>query len=197
MQCLLERQPDVKVAGAVGDANAAIRSVQRLQPQVAIMDVSLPGMSGIDATRLMIGETPTLGVVIVSMHSSPTIARRAFEAGALGFLVKDTGTEELLKAVRAAAAGERYISQRLAQALFDARKGAGQRDFTVEALTPTERNILRLVAEGRSNFEVAATIGLSPRTVETYRSRLMRKLGIENLPSLVRYAIRHGLVPLD
>jgi DNA-binding NarL/FixJ family response regulator len=145
----------------------------------------------------MQGKAPTVNVVILSAHSSPILVRRAVEAGALGFLAKDVGAEELLRAVRAAASGERYIGQKLAHLLLDARRNPGSREFAVEVLTPAERDILRLVTEGKSNFEVAAAIGLSPRTVETYRGRLMRKLGIENLPSLVRYAIRHGIIPLD
>jgi DNA-binding NarL/FixJ family response regulator len=197
MRCILDQHSDLRVIAAVADASEAIREAERIKPNVAVMDISMPGLNGIDATRLLTGKAPELGVVIVSTHSSPIVVRRAVEAGALGFLAKDAATEELLRAVRAAGAGERYISQRLAHSLLDARRSAGPRDYAVEVLTPTERNILRLVTEGRSNFEVAATIGLSPRTVETYRGRLMRKLGIENLPNLVRYAIRHGIIPLD
>jgi DNA-binding NarL/FixJ family response regulator len=197
MRCILDQHSDLRVIAAVADASEAIREAERIKPNVAVMDISMPGLNGIDATRLLTGKAPELGVVIVSTHSSPIVVRRAVEAGALGFLAKDAATEELLRAVRAAGAGERYISQRLAHSLLDARRSAGPRDYAVEVLTPTERNILRLVTEGRSNFEVAATIGLAPRTVETYRGRLMRKLGIENLPNLVRYAIRHGIIPLD
>ncbi len=197
MRCILEQHPDVRVVGAVADAGEALREAERVRPNVAIIDISMPGLNGIDATRLMTGRAPDLSVVILSMHSSPMVVRRAVEAGALGFVAKDAATEELVRAVRAAGAGERYISQRLAHSLLDARKSAGPREYAVEVLTPTERNILKLVTEGKSNFEVAAAIGLSPRTVETYRGRLMRKLGIENLPTLVRYAIRHGIIPLD
>ncbi|HEX4584387.1 MAG TPA: response regulator transcription factor [Burkholderiaceae bacterium] len=197
IECVLERQTDIRVIASVADASAAIQEAERLQPHVVVMDITMAGMNGIDATRLLTGKRPDIGVVILSIHTSPVIVRRAIEAGALGFLTKDAGTDELLRAVRTAAAGERYISQRLAQGLIDARKATGKSDFTVEVLTATERDILRLVTEGRSNFEVAAAIGLSPRTVETYRGRLMRKLGVENLPSLVRYAIRHGIIPLD
>jgi DNA-binding NarL/FixJ family response regulator len=197
MRCILDQHSDLRVIAAVADAGEAIREAERIKPNVAVMDISMPGLNGIDATRLLTGKTPELGVVILSTHSSPIVVRRAVEAGALGFLSKDAGTDELVRAVRAAGAGERYISQRLAHSLLDARRSAGPRDYAVEVLTPTERNILRLVTEGKSNFEVAATIGLSPRTVETYRGRLMRKLSIENLPNLVRYAIRHGIIPLD
>ena len=197
MRFILDQHPDLRVIAAVADANEAIREAERVKPNVAVMDISMPGLNGIDATRLMTGKAPELGVVIVSTHSSPIIVRRAVEAGALAFLAKDAGTDELVRAVRAAGAGERYISQRLAHSLLDARRSAGPREYAVEVLTPTERSILKLVTEGKSNFEVAATIGLSPRTVETYRGRLMRKLGIENLPGLVRYAIRHGIIALD
>jgi len=197
MSCILGQHADVRVVAAVGDATEAIREAERVKPHVAVMDISMPGLNGIDATRLMTGKAPGLGVVILSTHSSPVVVRRAVEAGALGFLAKDAGTEELVRAVRAAGAGERYISQRLAHSLLDARRSAGPRENGVEVLTPTERNILKLVTEGKSNYEVAAAIGLSPRTVETYRGRLMRKLGIENLPTLVRYAIRHGIIALD
>ncbi len=197
MRCILERQTDVRVIGAVADANAALREAERLHPHVIVMDVMLQGMNGIDATRLLAGKAPNSGVVMFSIHSSPVIVRRAIEAGVLAFLPKDAASDELLQAVRAAAAGERYISQRLANSLLDARRSAAPREFALEVLTPTERNILRLVTEGKSNFEVAAAIGLSPRTVETYRGRLMRKLGIDNLASLVKYAIRHGIVPLE
>jgi DNA-binding NarL/FixJ family response regulator len=197
LQCVLERQSDIRVSAAVANAAEAIRAAEQSKPAVVIMDVAMPGMNGIDATRLMLGNAHRVGVVILSMQTSPMIVRRAIEAGALGFVAEDAATDELLRAVRAAAAGERYISQRLAHCLLDARKGAASREFTVESLTPAERDILKLVSEGKSNFEVAATIGLSPRTVETYRGRLMRKLGIEDLPTLVRYAIRHGVIPLD
>ena len=197
MRCILERQTDVRVIGAVADANAAVREAERLHPHVIVMDVMLQGMNGIDATRLLAGKAPNSGVVMLSIHSSPVIVRRAIEAGVLAFLPKDAASDELLQAVRAAAAGERYISQRLANSLLDACRSAAPRESALEVLTPTELNILRLVTEGKSNFEVAAAIGLSPRTVETYRGRLMRKLGIDNLASLVKYAIRHGIVPLE
>jgi DNA-binding NarL/FixJ family response regulator len=197
MRCILDQHSDLRVIAAVADASEAVREAERVKPNVAVMDISMPGLNGIDATRLMTGKAPSVGVVILSTHSSPIVVRRAVEAGALGFLAKDAATEELVRAVRAAGAGERYISQRLAHSLVDARRSSGPRDYAVEVLTPTERNILRLVTEGKSNFEVAAAIGLSPRTVETYRGRLMRKLAIENLPNLVRYAIRHGIIPLD
>lgn len=191
LQCILENQPDLRVVGAVGDGSAAIRETERLRPRVVIMDIAMPGMNGIEATRVIAERLPAVAVLILSMHSSPIIVRRAIEAGARGYIAKDGAAEEMVRAVRAVVEGQRYIGQGLAQGLFEMKRAG------VEALTPTERNILKLVAEGQSNAAIAATIGLSPRTVETYRLRLMRKLGVENLASLVRYAIRHGFIALD
>ena len=197
MRCLLERRPDVRVVAAVGDGNAAIREAERLKPDVVVMDITMPGMNGIEATRVISDKMPEVAVIIFSMQSSPIIVRRALEAGARGYLSKDAVAEELVRAVRAVADGKRYIGQGLAQNLLDPQKGARKGDYAAEVLTTAELNILKLVVEGKSNPAIAVTIGLSPRTVETYRLRLMRKLGIENLPSLVRYAIRHGIIPLE
>jgi DNA-binding NarL/FixJ family response regulator len=197
VRCLLERQPDVRVVAAVGDGSAAIREAERLQPHVVVMDITMPELNGIEATRVIADRMPGVAVIIFSMHSSPNIVRRAIKAGARGYVCKDAATEEVVRAVRVVADGKRYIGRGLAQNLLDVQEGLGDGDRTQEALTTAERNILKLVAEGKSNPEVAATIGLTPRTVETYRLRLMRKLGIENLPSLVRYAIRHGIIPLE
>ncbi len=183
--------------GAAGDGTTAVREAERLSPEIVLMDIAMPGMSGIDATRVLAETQPATGVLILSMHASPFILRQAVDAGARGYLCKNLDTEELAPAIRAVAEGRRYIGHGLVQALLDAQRDAGHGRHSVETLSTTERNILKLVADGLSNAMVATTIGLSPRTVETYRLRLMRKLGLENLPSLVRYAIRHGIAPLD
>ena len=194
---VLEREPDIRVVAAVADASAALSETARLMPNVVIMDITMPGMNGIEATRLLADKMPATAVIILSTHCSPIIVRRAVEAGACGYVSKDLPSEELIRAVRAAAAGKRYIGQGLLQGLLDVRKGVGDSEHTPQLLTTTEQNIIQLVAEGKSNREVAAIIGLSPRTVETYRLRLMRKLELDGLPSLIKYAIRHGLVPLE
>jgi DNA-binding NarL/FixJ family response regulator len=198
---VLERQPGLRVVGAVGDATAAIREAVQWHPQVVVMDITMPGMNGIDATRVLGDQVPETAVVILSTHASPVTVRRAVEAGARAYVSKDMHTEELVRAVRAAAGGQRYIAEGTLQSLPDGQAKA--RPLAVapapdeEALTTMEQNILTLVAEGRSNAQVAAAIGLTRRTVETYRLRLMRKLQFDNLPSLVKYAIRHGLIPLE
>jgi DNA-binding NarL/FixJ family response regulator len=197
LRCLLERRPGVRVVAAVGDGSAAIREAERLKPDVVVMGITMPGLNGIEATRIIAERMPGIAAIILSAHASPLIARRAMEAGARGYLCKDAATEEVLRAVHAVADGKRYIGQGLAQGILQVRKGARNSDRALENLTESERNIVKLVAEGKSNPEAGAAMGLSPRTVETYRLRLMRKLGIENLPSLVRYAIRHGIIPLE
>lgn len=197
VRCILEDQPDARVVAEAGDAETAIERALEIRPQVVVMDISLPGMNGIEATRLLLEKLPEVHIIMLSMHTSPVIVRRAVEAGAQGYVSKDVPSEELLRAIRAVVAGKRYLGQGLWQGLLDGPRTTRPGDNPLEVLTSTERSILQLVAEGRSNRQVADSIGLSPRTVETYRLRLMGKLGLENLASLVRYAIRHGLVPLD
>ena len=197
VQFILAAQPDVRVIATVGDASAALREAVRLKPDVAVMEITMPGMNGIDATRVLTDILPSTGVLILSMHSSPIIVRRAIDAGARGYLSKGVASEELVRAVRAVAGGKRYIGQGLFQRLPGVQDGSQPHDRTLELLTTTERNILRLVAEGKSNSQIASSMSLSPRTVESYRLRLMRKLDLANIPSLVKYAIRHGLIPLE
>jgi DNA-binding NarL/FixJ family response regulator len=197
VQCILERHAQFSVIASVPDADAALREAERHKPQVATMDITMPGMNGIDATRILHDKLPETRVLILSEHATPMVVRRAMDAGARGFVPKDIDAEELVRAVRTVASGEIYLAQRLTLALLDHRHRDGKCQSGVEALTTTERNILKLVTEGKSNLEVGQIIGLSRRTVETYRIRLMRKLALENLPSLVKYAIRHGLIPLE
>jgi DNA-binding NarL/FixJ family response regulator len=197
LHCLLDREPGIRVVGSVGDGASAVREASRLHPSVVVMGITMPGVNGIEATRLLGSRHPDIKVLILSIHASPVIVRQAIDAGALGYLVKDTNSEELVRAVRSVAGGNRYIGQGLAQIAFDLDRTARARHPPLEILTATELNILRLVAEGQTNPQIAALVGLSPRTVETYRLRIMHKLNLNHLPALVRYAIRHGVVPLD
>lgn len=196
LQCILERESDIRISAGAGDATTALREAERTTPHVAIMDMAVTGMNAIDATRALTGKLPGIGVIILSAHPSPPVVRRALEAGARSVVTRDIEADELVRAVRAAAAGEQYLSQ-IPSSWLDPRRGGSAAGSSIEALTGTEQKILKLVTEGRSNAAVAAAIGLSPRTVETYRVRLMRKLGIDNLPSLVRYAVRQGVIPLE
>lgn len=196
VRSLLERNSDIKVVASVGDGSTAIQEAGRLKPDVMVMDITMPGVNGIDATRAIAGKHPEIGVIMLSMHSSPIIVRRAIEAGARGYLLKETGPKEIVEGVRAVAAGDPYFDPGLSRHLASL-SGRRKARVTLDELTPSEHTILKLVAEGRSNPEIATKIGLSRRTVETYRLRLMRKLAIDNFASLVHYAIRHGIIPLE
>ena len=197
LRCILNAERDIKVIGTVADGSHAVREAEQLAPQVAVLGIAMAGFNGIEATRIIAEKSPAVGVLILSVHSTPVVVQRALDAGALGYLSRECTGDELANAVRAVAAGNRYLSQGLAEKFLDHHRGLRRGEQAVETLTATERNILKMVAEGESNPGVAKLLGLSPRTVETYRLRLMRKLGIENLASLVRYAIRHGITPLD
>jgi DNA-binding NarL/FixJ family response regulator len=195
LRSLLEKHDDMRVIATAHDGREAVAAAERFLPQVVIMEFNLRLLNGIDATRAITQRKPETGVIILSMQDSGTLIQRALQAGARGYLTKHTGGEELVKAVREVAAGKRYLGNSVADKVFDTlrRPGAG----VLEDLTATERDILGLVADGKSNAEVAAQLRLSTRTVETYRIRLMRKLGIDDLPSLVKLAIRHGITALD
>jgi DNA-binding NarL/FixJ family response regulator len=190
---LLEANADLRVVATADDGMVAVEKAAELQPEVAVMDISMPRMNGIDATRVITRRSPATSVVILSMHSTAELVRQATLAGARGFLLKEAAGDEVVRAVRAVAAGQRYFSSGIANKLLDLPGVAGA---GMEVLTAREREVLQLIAEGKSNAEAAAALGLSPRSVETYRGRLMQKLGIEDLPALVKFAIRHGITPL-
>jgi DNA-binding NarL/FixJ family response regulator len=195
LRSLLEKHDDMRVVAAVHDGREAVAAAERFLPQVVIMEFNLRLLNGIDATRAIVQRKPETGVIVLSMHDSGTLIQRALHAGARGYLTKDADGEELVKAVREVAAGKRYLGNSVADKVLDTprRPGAG----VLEDLTATECDILRLVVDGKSNAEVANQLRLSIRTVETYRIRLMRKLDIGDLPSLVKFAIRQGITALD
>ena len=197
LRSILNGERDIRVVASVRDGSEAVREIERQRPHVALLGVAMAGLNGIEATRIIVERSPAVGVLILSVHSTPAVVQRALDAGALGYLSRECTGDELIKGVRSVAAGHRYLSQGLAEKFLDHHRGVGRGEEAVESLTATERHILKLVAEGESNPAVAKMLGLSPRTVETYRLRLMRKLAIDNLASLVRYAIRHGITPLD
>jgi DNA-binding NarL/FixJ family response regulator len=196
LSCILSSHGDIRVVGAVGDGSDAVREAAQLSPQVVLMDISMPGLNGIEATRAILRKAPQIGVIVLSVHSSPLMVRRALDAGARGYVAKEAAAAEVVTAVREVAAGGRYLSEALEKQL-PAIERAAARGGGAEQLTSVEVEILRLVAEGKSNPQVAAILGLSPRTVETYRLRLMRKLEVDDLPALVKYAIRQGITKLE
>jgi DNA-binding NarL/FixJ family response regulator len=196
LRLILEAAPDVQVVATVGDGADAVRQAERLKPDIAIIGVLMPGLNGIDATRRLVQKNPRIGVVVLSMQAGLSVAQRAFEAGALGVLTKTSDRDEVLRAVRAVASGERFVSHGIGT-LLESATALRRGERPVATLTSAELNILRLVADGRTNPQVAASLGLSPRTVETYRQRLMRKLDLGSVAALVKYAIRNDIVALD
>jgi DNA-binding NarL/FixJ family response regulator len=188
---LLEAQPDMRVLGSFGDADSAVRFAQREEPDVAVVDIAMPQSSGIDITRRLRDASPETSVLILSMHSNPEYVRQALLAGALGYVAKESAGPVLVEAIRTVHAGRRYLSDTLgSEALL--RDHAAQAD-PLGALSARENQVLRCTVEGKTIAQTAVQLGISPKSVETYRSRVMTKLGIVDLPALVKFAIRNGV----
>jgi DNA-binding NarL/FixJ family response regulator len=200
LRYLLEAQPDIDVVGDAANGRQTLQLVKQLCPDVAIMDIAMPELNGIDATYQICRDCPSTQVIILSMYSTAEHVNRALLAGALGYVLKESAGIEVVKAVRAVYSGHHYLSQKLSDRLIDdylLQREATDEPSPLERLTPREREVLQLVVEGKSSAEIASTLSLSVKTVETYRSRLLHKLDIRDIPGLVKFAIQHGLTPLD
>ena len=193
MTRLLEAQPDMRVAGSFGEGEAAVRFAESDAPDVAIVDIAMPGQNGIEITRRLRDASPETGVLMLSMHSNPEYVHRALLAGALGYVAKESAGPVLVEAIRAVNAGRRYLSDTIRQdTLHRHETGAGELGL-LGALSAREQQVLRHTVEGKTIAQTAVLIGVSPKSVETYRSRVMTKLGIVDLPGLVKFAIRNGI----
>jgi len=190
---LLEAQSDMAVVGSFGDGREAVRFAAREEPDVAILDIAMPSASGIDIARQLRHAAPDTQLLVLSMHSNPEYVRQALLAGALGYVAKESAGVVLVEAVRQVQAGQRYLSESLDAEALQRVLGDGVERDPLEPLSAREREVLRYTVEGRTIAETAHQLGLSPKSVETYRSRMMTKLGIEDLPALVKFAIRHGI----
>jgi DNA-binding NarL/FixJ family response regulator len=186
---LLEDDPGIVVVGEAGDGEEAIRLARELEPKVILMDCALPGTSGLAAARRILESRPDAAIVMLSMHSEETLVRRALEAGARGYVLKNAVALDLVSAVKRAAAGETVLDSQLP--LGPALKGE-----PAAALTPRQLEILQLIVDGKSNREIAAELDLSVNTVSVHRANIMDALGIHKTAELVVYAIRNGLVNL-
>ena len=195
---LLNAEPDIKVIGDAEDGRDAAYQVAQLCPDVVIMDIAMPVLNGIESTSEIRVVCPSARVIILSMHSTTEHVIRALQAGAYGYLLKDSAGIEVVKAVHTVHAGHRYLSPKVADILID--QLIQQPETVIESplmrLSPREREVLQLAVEGKTNAEIAENLSLSTKTVGTYRSRLMVKLDIHDLPGLVKFAIRHGMTPL-
>lgn len=189
LRALLDAEPDIEVVAEADDGFRALDVAREATFDIAVMDVALPGLSGIDVTRRLAELQPTIAIVMLSMHDEGPTVERALRAGARAYVLKGAGVDKVKEAIRAVARGERYLSAGVADfALDDAVAGAGS------TLTQRERQILKLVAEGYTGRQIAALLSISPKTVENHRGRLMDKLGIHSTAGLVRYAMKAGLV---
>ena len=193
LRALLELDGSIQVVGEAADGRAALDGILAVQPEVVLMDVTMPDLNGIDAAQILTQKAPQIKVIILSVHSDSEHVYRAFQAGATGYLLKESAGAEVLAAVRAAKQDRRYVSPKIADAL------ALRRDprSPFESLSAREREVLQLTVTGSTSAAIAGKLNLSPKTVDTYRSRVMEKLGVQNLPELVRLAIKHGLTPAE
>jgi DNA-binding NarL/FixJ family response regulator len=197
LRYLLEGQANHTVAGEAADGREAVRLCAELKPDVAVVDVAMPGLNGIDATAQIVKANPSVAVVILSMYSDETYILRALSAGARGYLLKDSAEEDLLRAVETVAEGRPFFSPVIAQTILEdylrKMQMRGVQD-SYDLLTDREKEVLQLLAQGKSNKDVAAILDLSPYTVETHRNRLMQKLNLHNTAELVLYAVRKKLI---
>ena len=193
---LVEAQPDMEVIACVGDGREAVQQARESQPDVVLMDLSMPELNGADATRAILERDPKCRVIVLSMYAQREYVRRALKAGAAGYVVKRSAAKEVVDAIRAVHAGQRYLSPRVADVVLEDYTDDKQDDLLAR-LSAREREVLQLLAEGRTGAQIAERLSLSQKTVETYRARLVEKLGIRDLAGLVRFAIQRGLVSLD
>ena len=200
LRFLLEAQPDLDVIGDAGNGRETVRLVDKHRPDIVIMDIAMPEINGIEATWEILQRCPSAQVIILSMHSTNEHIKRAVKAGARGFLLKESAGVEVVEAVREVFRGECYFSQKISNRLIDRivwQLCNDESESQLEKLSPREIEVLQLVVEGKTSLEIAEILSLSPKTIETYRSRLMNKLEIDDITGLVKFAIQHGLTMLE
>ena len=195
---LLRNVPGVEVVAEAGDGQEALRLIREHQPDVVLLDIAMPGLNGLDVLTRIKGDCPATRVIILSMHANEEYVTHALRAGASGYVLKDAGAADLEQAISAVARGESYLSAAIPRRISDECSGDHVGEPGPHAtLTPRQREILQLLAEGHGTKDIAHILQLSAKTVETHRAQLMKRLGIHDVPGLVRYAIRAGLVSSD
>lgn len=197
LKLLLERQPDFSVVGEASEGREVVALTSRLNPDIVIMDISMPLLNGIEAAKRISGESPTTAVLILSMHCDEAYILRALKAGARGYLLKDSAEADLIQAVRAVHSGKAFFSPAVSKILADDYlrhvRQTGLED-PYELLTARERELLQLIAELKSTKEIATLLKVSPYTVDTHRGNLMQKLNMHSIPELILYAVRKGII---
>ncbi|HXX46699.1 MAG TPA: response regulator transcription factor [Myxococcota bacterium] len=194
LRALLEGGNDLQVVGVAGNGREAVAEALRLRPDIVIMDIAMPELDGVEATRRIVERCPDTRVLILSMYLSAEHIYRALQAGAQGYVLKESAGEEVVDAIRALRAGKRYLSHRITETVIDDYLREGTNVSPLDSLSLRERDVLQLVVEGRTNAAIAQALSLSPKTVETYRARIMKKLKVRDTVELVKFSMRHGLI---
>lgn len=198
LKALLEKQTDMQVVGETPDGIATVKAVLDKKPDIVLMDISMPELNGIEATRQIMESRPETRVIVLSMHSDQRYIAECLKAGAVGYILKDCPTEELLTAVRAVANKQVYLSRKITESVvreyINLNKGGSSQVFAI--LSPREREVLQLLAEGKSTKQIAETLNVSVKTIETHRKQIMDKLNMRSIAELTKYAIREGLTSL-
>lgn len=196
---LLEKQPDLEVVAQAGEGRAAVRLAQELQPDVVVMDIGMPGLNGIEATRQIVAAAPGVKVIALSVHAERPFVAGMLQAGASGYLLKYSAAEELVRAIRLVVQNQNYLSPQITGQVVEGYVGKRSPDgpsvFTL--LSPREREILQLYAEGKITRQIAALLHISPKTVEFHRRQIMDKLRCSSFVDLIKYAIREGLTTIQ
>lgn len=197
VRMILAREPDIEVVGEAGDGQQALDQVAKLRPQVVVMDISMPGMGGIEATQRVRAEHADVQVLALTMHEDESYVFQLLRAGAAGYVLKRAAAQDLVQAVRAAARGEAFLYPSVARKVVEdylRRVEAGEERERYDGLTTREKEILTLIAQGLSNQQIAGQLYISIKTVQTHRAHILEKLGLHDRTELVRYAIRKGLI---
>ena len=197
LRALLQQNPDMQVVGEANDGREALSLAESLKPDVAVLDITMPNLNGIEAARQMVSKQLDVAIIMLSMHSDEGYVLRALKAGAKAYLLKDSAEADLAQAIRAAAAGKSFFSPAVGKVLLEDYMRKLQRtgaEDSYDLLSPREREILQLVAEGNSSKDIANLLELSVYTVETHRARVMQKLNLHGIPELILYAVRKGVI---
>jgi DNA-binding NarL/FixJ family response regulator len=193
LRLVLEKE--FEVVGVVEDGRALLREAERLKPEIALVDISMPMLNGIEATRQLRRSLPRTKVVVLTMHADVTYATEVFAAGASGYVLKNAPSDDILRAIREVLDGKRYIAPSISQEVIPfLLSGAHQSARTITRLTSRQREVLQLIAEGRTSREIADVLCVSPRTVEFHKYKMMQELGLHSTAELTRYAMKHGII---
>lgn len=199
LRALLEAEPDFRLVGETGDGLEAVQLTQRLQPDVVVLDLMMPSINGLEATRQISDSCPQTHVIILSMHADEGYVLESLRNGATGYVLKDSSADDLVRAVREVVAGRRYLSAPLSERAIEVYMQKTQETAVdpYERLTNREREVLHLAAAGHSSTEIAERLSISSRTVETHRANMMRKLDLHSQTDLIRYALKRGIIPME